>query len=95
MQMKSLRLKIINGIILCFLSVNSFGQIADELKAYKAKFSGENYVLTKHNVTVTIDLERGVPVVRTNNHDEFLILNQNGVNAMSQDDIEYSSFETI
>ncbi|MBI1838224.1 MAG: transglutaminase domain-containing protein [Flavobacteriia bacterium] len=91
-------LKQLNSLIFC-LGASAFinAQTPDpaKLQAYKSKYPGSNVIITNRSENVKIDLVKGIPVVKTSNHDEFLILNQSGVAGMTSDEIYFSSFETI
>ncbi len=93
--MKPFVVQSINSIAISLVCCWSFGQTSEKLAVYKKKHPGHNYAKIVNSSTVTIDLEKGLPVVRTNRRDEFIVLNQNGVTALFQDEIQFSSFETV
>ncbi len=93
--MNLLKSQLINSLYFIVLTSTALSQNKEDYKNYKLKYPESNVVFNSHNETVTIDLKDGVPNVKTNTHDEYLILNQIGVSSMTSDEIYFSTFETI
>jgi hypothetical protein len=93
--MNLLKYQLINSLLIIVLTSTVFSQNKEDFKNYKLKYPESNVVFNSHNETVTIDFKDGVPNVKTNTHDEYLILNQIGVSSMTSDEIYFSTFETI
>jgi len=88
----------LNSLVMLTLLVSSnylFSQSIEEINGFKSTYKGYNIVHNTHKATVKIDIENGVPVVRTSLKDDFVLLNQNVVSSMSQDEIGFTSFDTI
>lgn len=73
----------------------SFGQTLEILNEYRNKYAGHHIVLKNNNYVVTIEMIKGVPRVVHHVHEEHLILDQNGLLALSEEHIDFSSFETL
>ena len=70
-------------------------QSIEEVNSLKEKYKGYTIVHKLHKINVKIDMEDGVPVVRTSYKDDFVLLNKSVIPSMSQDEISFSSFDTI
>lgn len=79
-------------VFVCFLSQ---GQTTEILASYKAKYPGNHVVQTKHERTVTIKYVKGVPTLVYHFEYEDLIIDKNGASMLSEDMIDFSSFETV
>jgi transglutaminase-like putative cysteine protease len=94
--MTLLNLKPTKLLLLALLIANvAIGQSTEGLEQLKEKYKGYKVIFKEHQETVIIDLVKGVPTVKSEFHDEFLILNQNGASMMGQEEIEFSSFHEI
>lgn len=95
MMTNLLRLK--NKISIFFLVTSSivFSQSFEEINSLKEKYKGFNIVNSTHSEYIKIDLEDGIPVIRSSPKDEFILLSQNVVQSMSQDEISFTSFDSI
>jgi transglutaminase-like putative cysteine protease len=88
-----------SSLLLALLSVVGLqhvqAQTKEILSAYKAKYPGQHIVFTKNVVKITIKMVKDVPVVQHTNNWEYLVLDKNGVVSLSDESIEFSSFETL
>jgi len=73
----------------------SFSQTLADLSAYKAKYPGQHIVQKKNSYRITIKMVKDVPVVSHQSHREYLVLDRNGVLSLSQETIDFSSFEIM
>jgi Domain of Unknown Function with PDB structure (DUF3857) len=74
---------------------SGFSQTKAILEEYKAKYPGQHVIVKNHSTKVTITMLKGKPQLVTNYHTEYLILDQNGILSLSEELIDYSSFEKI
>lgn len=97
--MRLLRLKTINiPLVLwaCMLVSGSVvAQTVEILNEYKNKYPGQQIVQKLHQEVVKIDMVKSKPVVRSLMSDEHFALTSNGINSLTEDEIEFSSFEQI
>lgn len=97
-MMKLSQLRIIKpGLLacLCFGSGLIQAQTAEIAAAYKAKYPGQHLAQKLHQEVVKIDMVKSKPTVRSYMSDEHIILTTNGVSMLTEDNIEFSPFESI
>jgi hypothetical protein len=61
----------------------------------RSKYPGEHAILLKNERTVKITMVKGVPKVSHIHTTEFLILDKNGMLSLSEENVDFSTFETI
>lgn len=90
-------LKLKNKITFSLIALSSlaYSQSFEEISLLKEKYKGYNIVNSVHTEYVKIDLENGIPVVRATPKDEFILFSQTVVPSMSQDEISFTSFDSI
>jgi len=86
-------LRITCVFLLCTLS--GFSQTNADLAVYKAKYPGQQVMVKRNNYKITIKLVKDVPVVSHHLHIEHLILDKNGIVSMSEESVDFSSFEIM
>src|SRR6218665_950021 len=96
--MKQLKLNksifVLAGILLLSKNV-LFSQTTDKLNEYKAKYPGEHVVQVVDSKTIRISLVKDIPVVTSSYVMDYLVLDNTGTHLLSEESIEYSSFETV
>jgi transglutaminase-like putative cysteine protease len=95
MMMNLLKLKNKIYILFVILNFNGFSQSFEEINLLKEKYKGYSIVNSLHSEYIKIDLENGIPVVRSTPKDEFILFSQSVVPSMSQDEISFTSFDSI
>jgi len=95
MMMNLLKLKNKIYILFVILNFNGFSQSFEEIHLLKEKYKGYSLVNSLHSEYIKIDLENGIPVVRSTPKDEFILFSQSVVPSMSQDEISFTSFDSI
>lgn len=95
MMMNLLKLKNKIYILFVILNLNGFSQSFEEINLLKEKYKGYSIVNSLHSEYIKIDLENGIPVVRSTPKDEFILFSQSVVPSMSQDEISFTSFDSI
>ncbi len=96
--MRLFRFKNSNWFVCLFLVLFAHGtqaQTTEMLATYKAKYPGQHIVFTKNVNKVTIKMVKDIPVVTHTTNWEHLILDKNGLLSLSDESIEFSSFETM
>lgn len=73
----------------------SFAQTTADLNAYRTKYPGQHIVLKKNSYRTTIKMVKDVPVVSHKLHLEHLILDKNGILSLSEENVDFSSFEIM
>lgn len=81
------------GICASFVVGSAFSQI--NVQEYKAKYPGTNIVQLNRNESVKIDLVGSEIKTVVTSSEDYLILNNEGTSIFSEDEIDFSSFETI
>jgi len=82
--------------LLCVFSMtNASAQTKAILSAYKAKYPGQHIVFTKNVIKISIKMVKDVPVVTHTNSWEFLVLDKNGVVSLTDESLDFSSFEIM
>ncbi len=81
--------------LLLLLGKPAFSQTTEKLNEYKAKYPGEHVVQVTDSKIVRIKLVKDVPVVTSSYVIEYLVLDNTGTHLLSEESIEYSSFETV
>ena len=94
-MMNLLKLKNKIYILFVILNFNGFSQSFEEINLLKEKYKGYSIVNSLHSEYIKIDLENGIPVVRSTPKDEFILFSQSVVPSMSQDEISFTSFDSI
>ena len=94
-MMNLLKLKNKIYILFVILNFNGFSQSFEEIHLLKEKYKGYSLVNSLHSEYIKIDLENGIPVVRSTPKDEFILFSQSVVPSMSQDEISFTSFDSI
>jgi hypothetical protein len=74
---------------------NAFSQTTEKLEAYKAKYPGEHVVQVTDSRIIRIKLVKDKPVVTSSYVVEYLVLDNTGTHLLSEESIEFSSFETV
>ncbi len=77
------------------LACSALAQTTEDLNAYKAKYPGQHIVLKKNRFVTTIKMVKDVPVVYHHHHLEHLVLDKNGVISLSEESLEFSTFEVM
>lgn len=96
--MKLFHSKTIKYITVSFFcaSISWVGAQTKEIaEKYRAKYPGQQYIQMLHQEVVRIDVVKSKPVVTSSMSDQYLVLTSNGAGALTEDDISFSSFETI
>jgi len=83
------------SLLLAFAFGELQAQTTEILAAYKAKYPGQHIVFTKNVNKVTIKMVKDVPVITHTTNWEHLILDKNGLLSLSDESIEFSSFEKM
>lgn len=83
------------SLIVVLTGFFSFSQTTLELEKYKAKYPGQHVIVKNHATKVSISLVKGKPQLVLTYHTEYLILDQNGILSLSEELIDFSSFEKV
>ncbi len=88
---------LVRSSFLLVLLIFGFSVSAQEidLKAYKEKYPGNLAVYKTKKSVVTIDIKNNVPTVVTHYLDEYVILDSKIIGQFSEEEIVFSSYETI
>lgn len=78
-----------------FFTLTSISQTTEIYETYKKKYPGQHLVVLNSWSRVNIDLVKGKPRVSKTYHNEYLLLDKNGILALSEEMVNFSSFEEI
>lgn len=88
-------IKQISISILCASTFTVGAQTKEIAEKYRAKYPGQQYVQILHQEIIRIDVVKAKPIVTSSMSDQYLVLTSNGAGALTEDNIAFSSFETI
>ncbi len=85
----------ISVAFISFVSILGFSQTNEDLAKFKQKYPGEYFMQKKQEKRIVIKMVKGIPKVSHFTTSEFLVLDKNGIASLSQDQIDFSPFETV
>lgn len=80
---------------ICLGSTPLFSQTKEDLAKYKEKYKGYNYIQKLNKESIRLDLVNGIPKHKSTITTEYVVLNNQGAMALSEETLEFSEFEKI